>query len=94
MWPGRMLQASLPAISHVEKEDAMPQSHRYGHADELPGTLRRSCRQAQETFTAALSDAILAYGEGDQALRAAYAALKQKFEKCGDMWIAKPNPAG
>lgn len=90
MWLGRMLQASLSAISYMEKEDAMPQSHRYGRTDELPATLRRSCRQAQETFTAALSDAILAYGEGDKALRAAYAALKQKFEKRGDNWVAIP----
>lgn len=72
----------------------MPQSRRYGPADQLPGTLRRSCRQAQETFTAALSDAILAYGEGDKALRAAYAALKRKFEKRGDTWIAKHEPSG
>jgi len=71
----------------------MPQSHRYSQADELPGTLRRSCRQAQETFTKALSDAILAYGRGDEARRAAYKALKQKFEKRGDAWIAKRDPA-
>jgi hypothetical protein len=30
---------------------------------------------------------------GDQAHRIAYMALKQKFEKRGDHWIAKDNPA-
>jgi hypothetical protein len=81
-------------MRQMGKEDAMPQSSRYGRADELPGTLRRSCRQAQETFSAALDNTILAYGEGDKALQAAYAALKQKFEKRGDIWIARPDPAG
>lgn len=45
----------------------MPRSHRYGAAG-LPGTLRRSGQQAQETFTDALVTAIATYGEGDQAL--------------------------
>ena len=57
------------------------------------GTAGYSCHQAQETFTKALSDAILAYGKGDEARRAAYKALKQKFEKRGDAWIAKRDPA-
>jgi hypothetical protein len=30
---------------------------------------------------------------GDQAHRIAYMALKQNFEKRGDHWIAKDNPA-
>jgi hypothetical protein len=29
------------------------------------------------------------HGEGDDAQRAAYATLKEKFEKRGDHWIAK-----
>ena len=32
-------------------------------------------------------------GAGDQAHWIAYTALKQKFEKRGDHWIAKDNPA-
>ena len=50
---------------------------------EMPGTLRRSCREAQETFTEALVNAIQTYGQGDDALRAAYTVLKRKFEKRG-----------
>jgi hypothetical protein len=33
---------------------------------------------------------VQAYGEGDEAYRAAFTALKQGFEKRGDHWIAKP----
>ncbi len=67
----------------------MPRTSRPG---ELPGTLRRSSKEAQQTFTRAHDSAVRAYGEGDQAERAAYAEFKQKFEKCGDHWVAKPGP--
>ena len=70
----------------------MPKSRRYPMA-ELPGTLQRSCWEAQQTFLWALDDAVRAHGAGDQAHRIAYLALKQKFEKRGDHWIAKDNPA-
>jgi hypothetical protein len=70
----------------------MPRSRRYSMT-ELPGTLQRSCREAQETFLSALADAVRARGAGDQAHRTAYLALKQKFEKRGDHWIARDNPA-
>ena len=61
----------------------MPRSSRYT-ATGLPGTLQRSCREAQETFLGALGDAVRAHGQGDQAFRVAYAVLKQEFEKQGD----------
>jgi hypothetical protein len=70
----------------------MPKSNRY-LITELPGTQQRSCREAQETFLSALDDAVRTHGAGDQAHRIAYLALKQKFEKRGDHWIAKDNPA-
>jgi hypothetical protein len=71
----------------------MPKSSRYlvsrYPATELPGTLQRSSREAQETFLRALDDAVRTHGEGDQACRVAYTALKRDFEKRGDHWIAK-----
>ena len=70
----------------------MPKSSRYS-ITELPGTLQRSCREAQEAFLSALDDAVRTHGAGDQAHRIAYMALKQKFEKRDDHWIAKDNPA-
>ncbi len=59
---------------------------------ELPGTLRRSSKEAQEAFTEARDSAVQTYGEGDQANRAAYSALKRTFEKRGDHWIPKGEP--
>ena len=70
----------------------MPRSRRYSMT-ELPATLQRSCREAQETFRRALDDAVRAHGTGDQAHRVAYLALKQEFEKRGDHWIAKDDQA-
>jgi hypothetical protein len=70
----------------------MPKISRSGQprGGELPGTLRRSSKEAQETFTKAHDRAVQTYGEGDQANRAAYSELKRKFEKRGDHWIPKP----
>ena len=72
----------------------MPKTSRSGQrrGGELPGTLRRSSKEAQETFTTARDSAVHTYGEGDQADRAAYSALKRRFEKRGDHWIAKGDP--
>jgi hypothetical protein len=75
----------------------LPRSSRYGlpRTGDLPDTLKRSPEEAQKTFTRALASAVKAYGAGDQAFRAAYAELKQTFEKRGDHWIPKqPNTAG
>ena len=52
-----------------------------------------SCREAQALFLKAREEAVRAYGECDEAYRASYAALKQEFEKCGDRWVAKTEPA-
>jgi hypothetical protein len=71
----------------------MPKSSRYP-TTELPATLQRSCREARETFLNALEDAVRTHGQGNQADRIAYTALKQSFEKRGDHWIAKHDPAG
>ncbi len=72
----------------------MPKTSRSAQprSGQLPGTLRRSSKEAQETFTEAYDSAVQTYGEGDQADRAAYSALKDKFEKRGDHWIAKGDP--
>jgi hypothetical protein len=69
----------------------MPKIRRRGLAQggELPGTLKRSSKEAQETFTKARDSAVRTYGEGDQADRAAYAEFKRTFEKRGDHWIPK-----
>lgn len=78
-----------------EAGDAVLRSRRPALAGELPGTLRRSSKEAQETFTGALTSAVQVHGEGDHAIRAAYAELKRTFEKRGDHWVSKqaPTPA-
>lgn len=70
--------------------------HSLPPAGELPGTLNRSPEEARQAFTRALTTAVQAFGEGDQAVRAAYAEFKRTFEKRGDHWIPKqaPSPGG
>ena len=72
----------------------MPRVGRSGCGGGLPGTLRRSGQEAQEAFTRAYQEAVRAYGEGDQAVRAAFTTLKVSFEKRGDHWIARREPGG
>ena len=72
----------------------MPRTRRSGQpsGEEMPGTLRRSSKEAQETFTKAHDSAVQVHGAGDQASREAYAELKKKFENRGDLWIPKVDP--
>jgi hypothetical protein len=73
----------------TKKGGVMLQSRRYSRdGNELPATLRRSCQEAQDTFTTRES-AVQVYGRDDRADRAAFTALQGEFEKRGDHWIAK-----
>ncbi len=69
----------------------MPKTTKTGEPrkEELPGTLQRSPKEAQETFAKAHDSAAEQYGEGERAHRVAYAALKHKFQKVGDHWEKK-----
>jgi hypothetical protein len=57
--------------------------------EELPSTLRRSPRKAQETWIKTHDAAVQEYGEGERAHRTAFASLKHSFEKVGDHWEPK-----
>ena len=57
--------------------------------DELPETLKRSSKKAQETWIKTHDSAVETYGEGERAHRTAFAAVKHSFEKKGDRWVAK-----
>ena len=59
--------------------------------EDIPSTLRRSPRKAQETYAKAHDAAVSTYGEGERAHRVAFAAVKHSFEKVGDRWQAKPE---
>ena len=75
--------------------DAAQETSRRGlaPAGALPGTLERSSKEAQQSFTRALTSAVQVHGDGDQAFRAAYVEFKRTFEKRGDHWIPKQAPA-
>jgi hypothetical protein len=56
---------------------------------ERPGTLKRSPKKAQETWSKTHDSAVETYGEGERAHRTAFSALKHSFQKVGDRWTAK-----
>ena len=57
--------------------------------EELPDTLRRSPKKAQETWIKTHDAAVKEDGEGERAHRTAFASLKHSFEKVGDHWEPK-----
>jgi cation transport regulator ChaB len=69
----------------------VPKTTRGGSAkkEELPSTLRRSPKKAQDTFAKTHDSAVEQYGEGARAHQTAYGALKHSFEKVGDHWEPK-----
>ncbi|WP_026820922.1 ChaB family protein [Arthrobacter castelli] len=69
----------------------MPKTDKNGNVkvDELPSTLQRSDKKAQETFAKALDSAEEQYGDEERAHRVAYDALKHTHEKVGDHWEPK-----
>jgi cation transport regulator ChaB len=65
------------------KEVAMPARK------DMPSTIERSPKKAQDTYVKAHDSAVKEYGEGERAHRTAFAALKHSFEKVGDHWEPK-----
>ncbi|HEX8093704.1 ChaB family protein [Jatrophihabitans sp.] len=59
--------------------------------EELPSTLKRSPKKAQETWSATHDSAVEQYGEGERAHRTAFSSLKHSFEKVGDHWEPKED---
>jgi cation transport regulator ChaB len=71
----------------------MPKTTRGGQPkpEELPGTLRRSPKKAQDTFAQAHDSALDQYGDEQRANRVAWGAVKHMFEKVGDHWEYKDH---
>lgn len=69
----------------------MPKTGKDDHAeqDELPSTLQRSGRKAQDTFSQTYDSAAEQYDDAGRAARTAYSALKHTHEKVGDHWEPK-----
>jgi cation transport regulator ChaB len=68
-----------------------PEDSRMPAKDELPGTLKRSPKHAQETWSKTHDSAVESYGEGERAHRTAFSSLKHSFEKVGDHWEPKDH---
>src|SRR3954447_19009996 len=59
--------------------------------ENMPSTLRRSPKKAQDTYAETLDSAAEQYGDGERAHRTAFSAVKHSFEKVGDHWEAKDH---
>ena len=69
----------------------MPKTTRSGKAkqEELPSTLQRSGKKAQQTFAKTYDSAIEQYDDERRAHQVAFASLKHTHEKVGDHWEEK-----
>jgi cation transport regulator ChaB len=69
----------------------MPKTGKNGQAkkSELPSTLQKSPKKAQQTFAKAHDAAEEQYGDEQRAYRVAFSAVKHGFEKVGDRWEVK-----
>lgn len=71
----------------------MPKTTKSGSAkkSELPSTLERSDKKAQDTFAKTYDSALKEYGDEQRAAQTAYASLKHTHEKVGDRWEPKDS---
>ena len=56
---------------------------------DIPSTILRSDKKAQNTWAKTHDSAVETYGEGERAHRTAFSALKHTHEKVGDHWEPK-----
>jgi cation transport regulator ChaB len=56
---------------------------------DMPSTIQRSSKKAQDTWGKTHDAAVDQYGEGERAHRTAFSSLKHSFEKVGDHWEEK-----
>ncbi|WP_203901040.1 ChaB family protein [Virgisporangium aliadipatigenens] len=56
---------------------------------DMPSTIQRSGKKAQETWGKTHDSAVEQYGEGERAHRTAFSSLKHTHEKVGDHWEPK-----
>ncbi len=56
---------------------------------DMPSTVARSGKKAQETWGKTHDSAVEQYGEGERSHRTAFSALKHTHEKVGDHWEPK-----
>lgn len=59
--------------------------------DDVPSTIERSDKHAEDIWTKTHDSAVDSYGEGERAHRTAFASLKHSYEKVGDRWESKQD---
>lgn len=60
--------------------------------EDLPGTIARSPKKVQRTYSKTLDSAHEQYDSEERAHRTAFAAVKHVAEKVGDHWELKDEP--
>jgi hypothetical protein len=80
--------ASSPKESE-KRETTQAASREQPAEEDIPQTILRSDKRAQEIWTKARDEAASDGGEERTGARAAYEALKQEYEKQGDHWVKK-----
>lgn len=68
----------------------MPTRKSNGKSD-MPSTIVKSDKHAQDLWKKVHASAVKTYGEGASAHRVAYAALKNEYKKQGDKWVRKAH---
>jgi cation transport regulator ChaB len=58
---------------------------------DMPRTIQRSDKHAQEIYGKTHDSAVETYGEGRRAHQTAFAALKHSYKKEGDHWVKKDH---
>jgi cation transport regulator ChaB len=76
----------VPSPSRLRYTGAMP---RKKNQPDIPSTIARSDRHAQEIYQETHDSAVKTYGEGEAAHRVAFASLKHSYRKEGDRWVPK-----
>jgi hypothetical protein len=74
---------------HAETEAAKPSASAKPAEGEIPQTISRSEKRAQEIWKKARDEAAGGGDDERSGERAAYEALKQEYEKKGDHWVKK-----
>lgn len=84
-------RADRPTLIQVGQAAEVVERSAVPSKKEMPSTLERSAKKAQETWTKTHDAAVAEYGEGERAHRTAFSALKHSFEKVGDHWEPKED---
>ncbi len=70
----------------------MPAQGKTAKGGDIPATIMRSDKHAQEIWSETHDSAVDTYGEGRRAHMVAFASLKHQYEKKGDKWVKKDHP--